>query len=129
MNQTFPKKEHLKRKKLIDELFTDGKKVSAYPLLLFYKATTLPEEGVSIQTGVSVAKRNHKLAVTRNRIKRLMREVYRKNKSDFQTNGATFAFMFIYTGKEVLPYADLDKAMLKLLVKFNALQAETTHES
>ena len=129
MKQTFPKKEHLKRKKLIDALFTDGKKVSAYPLLLFYKEAILPVEAVNIQAGVSVAKRNHKLAVTRNRIKRLMREVYRKNKQDFQTNGATFAFMFIYTGKEVLPYTDLEKAMQKLLIKFNDLQAETTHES
>ena len=124
MKQTFPKKEHLKRKKLIDALFTEGQKVSAYPLLLVYKTSALPEEGVSIQAGVSVAKRNHKLAVTRNRIKRIMREVYRKNKQDFQTNGLTFAFMFIYTGREVMTYEQLEKAMLKLIDKFNAAQNE-----
>ena len=129
MKHNFPKKEHLKRKKRIDALFSEGQKISAYPLLLVYKNLALPEPGITIQAGVSVAKRNHKLAVTRNRIKRLMREVYRKNKHDFQTNGATFAFMFIYTGKEVLAYADLEQAMQKLLVKFNALQAETRDES
>lgn len=121
MKQTFPKKEHLKRKKLLDELFSSGKKVSAYPLLLFYLETPLPEENIAIQAGVSVAKRNHKLAVTRNRIKRLMREVYRKNKTQFQTNDKTFAFMFIYTGREVLAIEELDKAMLKLAEKFNKL--------
>lgn len=74
MKQTFPKKEHLKRKKILDKLFAEKNKISAYPLLLFYLETSLPEEEVQIQAGVSVAKRNHKLAVTRNRIKRLMRE-------------------------------------------------------
>lgn len=121
MKQTFPKKEHLKRKKLLDELFSTGKKVSAYPLLLFYVETPLPEENIAIQAGVSVAKRNHKLAVTRNRIKRLMREVYRKNKTQFQTNDKTFAFMFIYTGREVMAIEELDKAILKLAEKFNKL--------
>ncbi|WP_028377078.1 ribonuclease P protein component [Leeuwenhoekiella sp. MAR_2009_132] len=119
MNQTFPKKEHLKRKKLIDLLFKEGQKVSSYPLLLFYTKAPLFEEGINIQAGVSVAKRNHKLAVTRNRLKRLMREVYRKNKTDFQTNEGTFAFMFIYTGREVLTYSEIEKAMLKLISKFN----------
>ena len=120
MNQTFPKKEHLKRKKLIDLLFKEGQKVSSYPLLLFYSKTPLYEEGIPLQAGVSVAKRNHKRAVTRNRIKRIMREVYRKNKTDFQTNDTTFAFMFIYTGREVMTYAEMEKAMLKLISKFNA---------
>ena len=119
MKQTFPKKEHLKRKKILDKLFAEKNKISAYPLLLFYLEISLPEEEVQIQAGVSVAKRNHKLAVTRNRIKRLMREVYRKNKTQFQTNDKTFAFMFIYTGREVVTIEELDKAMLKLAEKFN----------
>ena len=119
MKQTFPKKEHLKRKKLIDALFAGGQKVSAYPLLLVYKTSVLPEEGIAIQAGVSVAKRNHKLAVTRNRIKRIMREVYRKNKTTFHTNGSTFAFMLIYTGREVMPLPEMEKAMQKLVKRFN----------
>lgn len=119
MNRTFPKKEHLKRKKLIDLLFKQGQKVSAYPLLLFYTQAPLFED-VVIQAGFSVAKRNHKLAVTRNRLKRLMREVYRKNKLSFQTNELTFAFMFIYTGREEVSYIELEKAMLKLISKFNS---------
>ena len=48
-----------------------------------------------------------------------MREVYRKNKTQFQTNDKTFAFMFIYTGKEIASYTELEKAMLKLIAKFN----------
>lgn len=119
MKQTFPKKEHLKRKKILDKLFAEKNKISAYPLLLFYVETSLPEEEVQIQAGVSVAKRNHKLAVTRNRIKRLMREVYRKNKTEFQTNDKTYAFMFIYTGREVPVIDELEKAMVKLITKFN----------
>lgn len=120
MNQKFPKSEHLKRKKIIDRLFEQGEKIKAYPLLLVYTESTLPEPDVAIQTGVSVAKRNQKLAVTRNFLKRLMREVYRKNKTDFQTNGRTFAFMFIYIGKEIMSYQELEKAMHKIIIRFNS---------
>tara|TARA_Y100000815_G_scaffold275676_1_gene315915 strand:- start:42669 stop:43142 length:474 start_codon:yes stop_codon:yes gene_type:complete len=117
--QGFSKKERLKRQKLIEDLFATGKKVKAYPMLLIFAQAQLPQDDVSIQAGVSVSKRNHKLAVTRNRIKRLIREAYRKNKAGFQTNGATFAFMFIYTGREVMPLPEMEKAMQKLVKRFN----------
>jgi len=58
-----------------------------------------------------------------------MREVYRKNKTQFQTNDKTFAFMFIYTGKEIASYTELEKAMLKLIAKFNAKTAATDQEA
>lgn len=121
--QGFPKQEKLKSQKLIEHLFANGKKVKGYPLLLIFAEAPLTELHINIQAGVSVSKRNYKLAVTRNRIKRLMREAYRKNKIDFQTNGATFAFMFIYTGREELPYSEIEKAMQKIATRFNEAQS------
>lgn len=119
MNQKFPRVEHLKRKKLIESLFSEGSSLKAYPLRLVFIETKLSEPHVAIQAGFSVAKRNHKLAVTRNKIKRLIREAYRLHKSEFITNDSTYAFMFIYIGREVLPYGEIERAMHKLIRAFN----------
>lgn len=123
MNHKFSKKEHLKRKKLIDQLFAEGKSIKAFPIRLVYVQTTLPHPEIAIQAGVSVSKRNHKLAVTRNRIKRLMREAYRKNKPSTPIAEKQYAFMLLYMSREVISYVDMEKTMQKLMQKFT--QAET----
>ena len=119
MNFKFPKKEKLKSKKLIDKLFTEGKSVSKYPFRLVYIKTELIEE-VKVQAGVSVSKRNFKSAVDRNRIKRLMRESYRLNKNlIFNNISTTYAFMFLYLGKDMPKnYDEINKNMMKIIKKF-----------
>ncbi|MDT0642707.1 ribonuclease P protein component [Zunongwangia sp. F363] len=118
MEETFGKKEKLKSKKLIEQLFQEGKSVKNFPLRLIY--IKLPEgRKVQFQTGVSVPKRIIKTAVQRNRIKRLMREVYRKNKYLVSsTISSPYAFMFIYTSPKELRYDELFVKMEKLLEKF-----------
>ena len=71
MKQTFPKEEKLKSKILIGQLFEEGKSVKSFPLKLIYHA--IQGEESQDKVGVSVPKRNFKLAVTRNKIKRLLR--------------------------------------------------------
>ena len=72
------------------------------------------------QVGVSVSKRNFKSAVRRNRIKRLMREAYRKNKQIACDSGHTkkHIFMFIYQGREEPSYLLIEERMKELLAKF-----------
>ncbi|MEP3837446.1 MAG: ribonuclease P protein component [Algibacter sp.] len=114
MNYTYGKKEKLKSKKLIDQLFTEGKSVSAYPLRLVYLGTAFNGNLIA-KTGVSVSKRNFKTAVDRNRIKRLLREVYRLNKSNYFNNLTTqHAFMILYIGKDK-PSLDLVENKMKIL--------------
>ena len=119
MNQNYSKTAKLKSKKLIEQLFEEGRSVKAFPLRMVYVETPLPFDGIHVQAGVSVSKRNHKLAVTRNRIKRLLRESYRLEKSRLDTKGATFAFLIIYTSRDVLSQKEVSKAMVKLLNRFN----------
>ncbi len=118
MNYRYPKEEKLKSKKIIDALFIEGRSVKSFPLRLVFKKTILPIDTITIQAGVSVSKRNFKRAVSRNRIKRLMRESYRLHKHLIDTKG-TYAMLFIYTGREELTQMDLHKAMVKLLSRFN----------
>jgi len=118
VKNTYGNTDKLKSKKLIEQLFDEGKAVKAFPLRMVFLETPLPFEEVSIQVGVSVSKRNHKLAVTRNRIKRLMRESYRLNKNKIDTKGTTFAVMIIYTSSDVLSFEEINKATIKLLKRF-----------
>ena len=118
MKNTYSSKEKLKSKKLIDDLFVEGESVKAFPLRMVYLEAPLPYPDIAIQAGVSVAKRNHKLAVTRNRIKRLMREAYRLNKNQIDTKGTTFAILIIYTSRDVLTFKEVNKAMYTLLKRF-----------
>lgn len=118
MRLTFPKKEKLKSKKLIEQLFAEGKSVSNYPIKLIYLKTELPFD-IPIQAGVTVPKKNFKSAVKRNRVKRLMRESYRLNKAlVFNNSKGSFAFLFLYLGKEMPDYFLVEENLKAALLKF-----------
>jgi len=115
---TYPKKEKLKSKKLIEQLFNEGKAVTVFPLKLIYLNTSF-ENDIKIQAGVSVSKRNFKSAVDRNRIKRLLREAYRLNKHElFNTISTQYAFMVLYIGKVGTTFEDTNSQMKQLFRKF-----------
>ncbi|MFD0834774.1 ribonuclease P protein component [Mariniflexile aquimaris] len=118
MVASYSKKDKLKSKILIDQLFATGKSVSAYPLRLVYIPTTFNDD-VKAKTGVSVSKRYFKLAVDRNRIKRLLRESYRINKAAYFNNITTqYAFMILYIGKEKPTLKQIETQMNLLFEKF-----------
>jgi ribonuclease P protein component len=86
-NQKYPTREKLKQKKEIDFLFAKGKWLTSGNLrIISIDLDKKPSEDFTIANqkfGVSVSKKYFKKAVDRNRIKRLLREIYRKNKNLF----------------------------------------------
>lgn len=68
---------------------------------------------------LAVSKRHIKSAVKRNRVKRLSREAYRKNKSGFyaflETKGSYALVAFVYTAKEVMTYNTVEPAICEAL--------------
>lgn len=117
MDFNFPKNEKLKSRKLIERLFAEGKSVPKYPIRLVFMPLTV--NGIFTQAGFSVSKKAFKKAVDRNRVKRLMREAYRLNKNEaLRTIPQPFAFMFLFTGKEIPSFESLNKTMVQLLRKF-----------
>ena len=120
MSATYSKKEKLKSKKLIDQLFTEGQSVSAFPLRLVYLGMAF-DDNIIAKTGVSVSKRNFKTAVDRNKIKRLLREAYRQNKAGFFNNLTTqHAFMILYIGKDKPTFAQVETRMKMVFEKFSS---------
>ncbi len=118
MDFKYPKKEKLKSKKLIEQLFNEGKAVTVFPLKLIYLKTTFTDS-TKIKAGVSVSKRNFKNAVDRNRIKRLLRETYRLNKHElFNTISTQYAFMVLYIGKDGTTFEATNSQMKQLFRKF-----------
>jgi len=118
MRYTLGKEEKLKGRKLIEQLFAEGQRVKSFPIQLIY-FKNLKEAESTIKVGFSVPKRNIKLAVHRNRIKRVLREVYRKNKHIFSSQlKESYVFMFIYMAKEEINYAELELTITKLCDKF-----------
>lgn len=125
---TLNKAERLKRRKIIEQLFSEGRAVTAFPIRVQYK--TVGELTVPLQAGFSVSSRNFKRAVDRNRIKRLMREAYRLQKlpleQALQTKEQQLALFLIYTGKELPDYAlvkeKVDVVLKKLLQTVNGVK-------
>lgn len=118
MKTKYSKIEKLKSKKLIEKLFSEGCSVSSYPLRMVYLQSEFDDKCMS-KAGVSVSKRHFKKAVDRNRIKRLMREAYRLNKSVFFNNIATqYALMILYIGNEKPTYIEVEVSTIKLFEKF-----------
>jgi ribonuclease P protein component len=119
MDTAYSRKEKLKSKKLIDQMFQEGGSVSAFPLRLVYLETSFID-GATIKVGVSVSKRHFKNAVDRNHVKRLMREAYRLNKPSYFNNFSTqCAFMILYIGNEKLTLEQIVAKMKLLFDKFH----------
>lgn len=79
---TLGKHERLCSKKLLETLFGGGGShaLSAYPVRVVYTLVEREPQMPPAMLMVSVSKRYFKRAVKRNRLKRLMREGYRKHK-------------------------------------------------
>ncbi|SNS02560.1 ribonuclease P protein component [Hymenobacter mucosus] len=111
---SFPKEEHLCRKKLIDELFGRGSSFGLYPLRIVWLPTA-DATTAAPQVLVSVSKRNFKRAVDRNYFKRLMREAYRLNKYrllEAPGGHRVGQLAIIYTGKEKKPFTLVEKKLI-----------------
>ena len=125
------KEERLCSKKLIDTLFGTGGShaMTAYPLKAVYRLidskteTSVSKETVmesKVQVLVSVPNKNFKRAVKRNRVKRQVREAYRKHKSyvTLRVNELTdkqLLIAFIWLSNELIDSVTIEQRVSNLL--------------
>lgn len=120
---TLGKNERLKSRKLIEQLFSEGKKFSVTPFRVFYVVEQNNESG--LQVGVGTSTKNFKRAVDRNRIKRLMREGWRLQKNELQEElkmqKQRLLVFIIYTGRDLPDYREILSKTAIVLQKLKTL--------
>lgn len=113
-NEKLSKSERICEYHLIEQIFSrkEGGSLSYFPLRLIYYPSA---DGNKIL--ISVPKRHFKRAVDRNRIKRQVREAYRKNKSLIAN--CSFAIAFIWTAGKMLDTMEVEAKVVNLLTSLN----------
>lgn len=113
---TLRKDERLCSRKLFDKLFSGGTSFFVYPLKVIYVVTD--HSGCfPVQAAFAASRKIFRKAVSRNLLKRRMREAYRLNKHLlYQGIGdKKLVMIFIYTGKETVGFIQIEKAMKRAL--------------
>ncbi|MDO4991355.1 MAG: ribonuclease P protein component [Prevotellaceae bacterium] len=127
-SSSFPKKEKLVSRKLIDHLFVGGgsKSMSCFPLRLVFMVLDHEDEALEnkgsneeiadAQMLISVPKRCFKHAVDRNRVKRQVREAYRHHRDLFELpEGKYLAMAFIWLDHQHHDSAEVEAKVTNLL--------------
>ena len=121
----FGKESKLKSRNVIQQLFSEGKHVLVYPIKAVY---IFGNENHPLQAGVSSSKRNFKKAVDRNRIKRLIREVFRLQKPKLEShliqNKQSLSIFLMHVGKEMPEYDQLKESVEKIIKRMVKISAE-----
>ena len=136
---TLGKKERLKSRKDIEQLFKVGKRMVVTPFRIHYtiKNDEQKKGNSLLQFGVGVSGKNFRKAVDRNRIKRLTREAYRLQKLSLQENlkarlpdgqekNTTLHLFFNYTGKELPVFDHIKEKVAVALDKLSKLINENS---
>lgn len=116
---TLKKDDRLKSRKIIEQLFKEGKTFSVFPLRIIYSSTlpALSDSNNLLKAAFGVSSKNFKKAVDRNRIKRLLRESYRLQKKllkeQLSTSDKKMAVFFMFNGKEMTDHKTIYDKMQK----------------
>lgn len=116
---TFRKEERLKSRKAIEQLFKRGQSFGQFPLRVVWMELDYPSGESPVRFALTVPKKKFKRASDRNRIRRLIRETYRLEKTAFYNSLPAdlqqLGMMIIYTGREMPEHETVRTAMNQLL--------------
>lgn len=112
--------ERLSSRKIIGSLFEEGSSLYSYPFTIAWMESD-PTQQYPARVAISVPKKRLKRAVDRNRVKRVVREAWRHNKTvlyeALEQQNITIVLMLIYTGTGIPSQADINIAIEKLILK------------
>lgn len=124
------KRERIVSQKLTDRLFSGGQSqtLAAFPLRAVYMQTDRQAGAAPVQIMVSVPKRKLHHAVDRNRVKRQVREAYRRQKTlltDRVSENQQVAVAFLWLSDRLYTSAEIDSRMKSLLERINLRTTDT----
>lgn len=115
-----PKSQRIYLKKAVQTLFEEGKGFSLYPfrvIVHLYDAEN--QEDALPRILVSVSKKRFHHAIKRNRVKRLIRESWRKNKAELmklcEEHNKMLDVAFVYNATVILKYGEIEEKMKKVV--------------
>ncbi len=120
--QTLRKHERLYEKAAMEEVFQKGNSIKNSPIKLLWLNDSKKGD-LAVKVAFSVPKRIFKKAVTRNLLKRRMREAYRKHKIYETGLDGTCSLIFIYTSNKINPYAEIESKIVLTLQHFKTATA------
>ncbi len=116
--KTFRKAEKICNQKQIDLLFSEGKSIKSGMFRLHYLLTDAPVIP-AVQLLIAVPKKKLRHAVTRNRMKRLIRESYRLHKQNlielFSSKNKHCNIAIVFTGQQCISQLETHAAIKELL--------------
>lgn len=122
---TLCKEERLHGRNAVESLFknTESRSMVAFPLRVVYVLTPPMEDThINVRMLVSVSKKHFKRAVKRNRVKRQVREAYRKHKYPLieavrKTGNHHLSLAFVWLDDKLYDTEIVEKKVDKLLVR------------
>jgi ribonuclease P protein component len=114
VSYTLSKKNILKNTSSLDAVFSSGKKLTVSTTSLYYLKR---ESKKDFRVAFTVGKKTHKLAVNRNKIKRLMREAFRLNIPEF--NIGAHDLVFVFFGQDIPSYKEVGNSIKSLLLSLS----------
>ena len=119
---TLRKEERICSRKLMDQLFNGdtARSMSSFPLRVVFLSTERLPDQPPVSILISVPKRHFHHAVDRNRVKRQVREAYRKNKHLLQAReGKRVLMAFIWQDARLHDSAAVEHKVQNLLTRLN----------
>ena len=106
------KVERLSSRKVIKDVFEHGEQFFLFPFKIFYQPNIYKYNRILI----SIPKKAHKKAITRNLLKRRIKEAYRQNPQKNGTN-TKFDIIFLYISGTVSDFNQIQKKLTYVLGK------------
>lgn len=105
----------LKSSSEIEVVFKRGAKISSKIISLYFAKSR--KDG-QFKVAFTVGKKTHKVAVTRNKLKRLMKESFRLNAANYITPDLNFHVVFVYFSSNEESLSSIEESVKSLLLSF-----------
>lgn len=119
MAQSFTKNERLCSKALTEHLFSDGQRIMVFPYSVRYELHRADALPMPVQVLIMAPKRKFRHAVDRNRVKRLTREAYRRQKESLydalQARQLSMTLALTYIHTEIFDYNIISRKVAQLI--------------
>lgn len=120
LKEGLPKSQRIYHKKAVQTLFEEGRGFTLYPFRVVVHLYNAENQEVAIpRILVSVSKKRFHHAFKRNRVKRLIRESWRKNKAELmklcQANNKTLDVAFVYNATVIHTYGEIEEKMKQVV--------------